>query len=116
MMLTVIERGLLNIIFCCSRFLTYDPKQRISAEDALNHPYFKENPLAIDPAMFPTWPAKSELGARTANASPKPPSGGKEYKQLGDGDEADLSSAGFHMGMMEGGRPPPMGGGFHLKF
>ncbi|XP_031849240.1 cyclin dependent kinase 11B pitslre isoform X4 [Nomia melanderi] len=99
-----------------NKFLTYDPQQRITAEDALKHGYFTEAPLPIDPQMFPTWPAKSELGVRTANASPKPPSGGKEYKQLGDGDEADLSNSGFHMGLMEGGRQPPVGGGFHLKF
>ncbi|KAG8239623.1 hypothetical protein J437_LFUL019294 [Ladona fulva] len=63
-------------------FLTYDPAQRITAEDALRHEYFKEAPVAIKPDMFPTWPAKSELGHRKAPASPKPPSGGREYKQL----------------------------------
>ncbi|KAL6436434.1 hypothetical protein ACFW04_004738 [Cataglyphis niger] len=99
-----------------NKFLTYDPRQRITAEDALNHGYFTEAPLPIDPQMFPTWPAKSEQGTRTMNASPKPPSGGREYKQLGDGDDADLSNSGFHMGLMEGGRAPPVGGGFHLKF
>jgi len=57
--------------------------QRVTAEDALRHDYFKEAPLPIDPAMFPTWPAKSELGHRkAAAASPKPPPGGHEYKQL----------------------------------
>ncbi|XP_071563402.1 uncharacterized protein Pitslre isoform X3 [Temnothorax nylanderi] len=99
-----------------NKFLTYDPRQRITAEDASNHGYFTEAPLPIDPQMFPTWPAKSEQGIRITNASPKPPSGGREYKQLGDGDDADLSNSGFHMGMMEGGRAPPVGGGFHLKF
>ncbi|XP_063975365.1 cyclin-dependent kinase 11B-like isoform X2 [Diachasmimorpha longicaudata] len=100
-----------------NKLLTYDPAQRLTAEDAVKHGYFTEAPLAINPDMFPTWPAKSELGARTANASPKPPSGGREYKQLGDGDEADInSSGGFHMGLLDGGRPPPVGGGFHLKF
>ena len=99
-----------------NKFLTYDPQQRVTAEDALKHGYFTEAPLPIDPQMFPTWPAKSELGVRTANASPKPPSGGKEYKQLGDGDDADLSNSGFHMGLTESGRQPPVGGGFHLKF
>lgn len=106
----------LSFLKCICRFLTYDPQQRITAEDALKHGYFTEAPLPIDPQMFPTWPAKSELGVRTANASPKPPSGGKEYKQLGDGDDADLSNSGFHMGLTEGGRQPPVGGGFHLKF
>lgn len=38
--------------------------------------------------MFPTWPAKSELGARKALASsPKPPSGGGQFKQLVSGFE-----------------------------
>ncbi|XP_012282419.1 cyclin-dependent kinase 11B isoform X2 [Orussus abietinus] len=99
-----------------NKFLTYDPHQRITAEDALKHGYFTETPLPIDPEMFPTWPAKSELGIRTANASPKPPSGGKEYKQLGDADDAELRFSGFHMGVTGGGRQPPMGGGFHLRF
>ncbi|RLU18409.1 hypothetical protein DMN91_008766 [Ooceraea biroi] len=99
-----------------NKFLTYDPRQRVTAEDALMHGYFTEAPLPIDPQMFPTWPAKSEQGTRTTNASPKPPSGGREYKQLGDGDDADLSNSGFHMGLTEGGRAPPVGGGFHLKF
>ncbi|KMZ00853.1 serine/threonine-protein kinase PITSLRE isoform X1 [Drosophila simulans] len=64
--------------------LTYDPKQRLSADAALKHGFFKELPLPIDPSMFPTWPAKSELGARKAQASsPKPPSGGSQFKQLG---------------------------------
>jgi cell division cycle 2-like protein len=36
--------------------------------------------------MFPTWPAKSEMGHRkAAAASPKPPPGGHEYKQLVSG-------------------------------
>lgn len=63
--------------------LTYDPKQRLTAETALKHNYFKEIPLPIDPAMFPTWPAKSEVGWKRAMAtSPKPPSGGMQFKKL----------------------------------
>jgi len=62
------------------KFLTYDPKKRISCEEALKDDYFKESPLPIDPSMFPTWPAKSEMSAKGSNArkaggSPKPPSG-----------------------------------------
>lgn len=75
--------------------LTYDPKQRLSAEQGLRSAYFRELPLPIDPAMFPTWPAKSELGARKAlAASPKPPSGGGQYKQLQAGEPAELMAAG----------------------
>ncbi|XP_050432544.1 cyclin-dependent kinase 11B isoform X2 [Adelges cooleyi] len=73
------------------KMLTYNPATRITAEEALGHKYFSELPLAIDPAMFPTWPAKSEGGTRKAAASPKPPSGGRDYKQLKE-DE------GFHLG------------------
>lgn len=59
------------------KFLTYDPKRRITCEDAMKDEYFKEHPLAIDPSMFPTWPAKSEMSGRHAKkaGSPKPPSG-----------------------------------------
>lgn len=106
--------------------LTYDPKQRLAADQALEHNYFKvttvillfsnslqkkkisfqEQPLPIDPAMFPTWPAKSELGARKALASsPKPPSGGSQFKQLRE-EPAD------NHGFILGGAGP----GFNLKF
>ncbi len=74
-------------------FLTYDPKKRISAEVALNHEYFSELPVAIDPAMFPTWPAKSDPTYKKAiESSPKPPSGGQDYKELGEDD-------GFYIGV-----------------
>ncbi len=40
--------------------LCYDPKKRISCDEALKADYFLEDPRPIDPSMFPTWPAKSE--------------------------------------------------------
>lgn len=43
------------------QLLTFDPTQRITAEDAVRHPYFDEFPLAIDPSMFPTWPSKHDI-------------------------------------------------------
>ncbi|XP_076253521.1 cyclin dependent kinase 11B pitslre isoform X5 [Rhynchophorus ferrugineus] len=93
------------------KFLTYDPVQRITAEDALKHAYFTEPPLPIEPAMFPTWPAKSELGHKRAlAASPKAPSGGREYKKLGGDDDA----YGFRIGM--GADVRRGGAGFSLKF
>jgi len=62
-------------------FLNYDHTKRFSCEDALLNDYFKELPKAIDPRMFPTWPAKSEQsilsGQAKKGASPKPPSGMK---------------------------------------
>ncbi|XP_049823372.1 cyclin-dependent kinase 11B isoform X2 [Aethina tumida] len=91
-----------------TKFLTYDPAQRIAADESLNHGYFKEMPLPIEPEMFPTWPAKSELGQKRAlaAASPKPPSGGGEYKRLKGDDEnygfrlaakVDLIKTGFNL-------------------
>lgn len=95
--------------------LTYDPKQRLTAEQALRHDYFKELPLPIDPAMLPTWPAKSELGARKALASsPKAPSGGGQFKKL---DALDIDeNHGFILGAGMDTRHLPMGSGFSLKF
>ncbi|XP_058832667.1 serine/threonine-protein kinase PITSLRE [Topomyia yanbarensis] len=96
--------------------LTFDPKQRLTAEAAMKHSYFKELPLPIDPAMFPTWPAKSELGLKRALASsPKPPSGGGEFKKLGD--DAVAENPGFHLGgTYQESRQMAMGPGFSLKF
>uniref|UniRef100_A0A8H7Y7K9 cyclin-dependent kinase n=1 Tax=Psilocybe cubensis TaxID=181762 RepID=A0A8H7Y7K9_PSICU len=37
--------------------LTYDPEQRISAEEALQHPYFSESPLPKHPDMFGSFPS-----------------------------------------------------------
>ncbi|KAH8378800.1 hypothetical protein KR009_001430 [Drosophila setifemur] len=121
--------------------LTYDPKQRLTADAALKHGYFKELPLPIDPSMFPTWPAKSELGARKAQASsPKPPSGGSQFKQLGrdepiamgagnklssgiitgnkksHGAGASSASTGFVLNAGITQRQLAMGPGFSLKF
>ena len=84
-----------------SRLLAYDPQQRITAAEALRHPYFthvsqpaqilctshsfldavsatnfavncSENPLPKDPAMFPTFPSKG-AGERKKNLSPGAP-------------------------------------------
>uniref|UniRef100_A0A224YLI9 cyclin-dependent kinase n=1 Tax=Rhipicephalus zambeziensis TaxID=60191 RepID=A0A224YLI9_9ACAR len=99
-----------------NKFLTYFPQRRITAEEALKHEFFNETPVPVDPSMFPTWPAKSELGHRKAQ-SPKPPSGGKQFaKQLGEGDdEGLLAAAGFHMNIPSKGSSAK-GTGFSLKF
>ncbi|KAE8661729.1 Cyclin-dependent kinase G-2 [Hibiscus syriacus] len=38
--------------------LTYDPEKRITADDALNHDWFRELPLAKSKEFFPTFPPK----------------------------------------------------------
>lgn len=42
------------------KMLTYDPKKRITAEEALNHRYFKEKPYPKDPLLMPTFPSRHE--------------------------------------------------------
>lgn len=97
--------------------LTYDPKKRLTAETALKDVYFKEMPLPIDPAMFPTWPAKSEVGWKRAIAtSPKPPSGGMQYKKLGVDDENSGFSLSATYASYSESRKMQMGSGFSLKF
>lgn len=99
-----------------NRFLTYCPSRRITAEEALKHAFFKESPLPIDPAMFPTWPAKSEDNkqpVRPKAKSPKPPSGGEQFSKQIENDEKVLEhpeSVGFHMGSSSSKK------GFNLRF
>lgn len=92
-----------------NKFLTFNPAKRTTAEDAMSHAFFREMPVAIDPSMFPTWPAKSELGHRKAAPSPKPPSGGHQFKGL------DEDTAGFFLGGGDA-RRQPLGAGFSLRF
>ena len=48
--------------------LTYDPKKRITASQALEHNYFKESPRMKDIDLMPTWPASHE-GKKKKNGS-----------------------------------------------
>ncbi|XP_019367252.1 PREDICTED: cyclin-dependent kinase 11A isoform X3 [Crocodylus porosus] len=95
-----------------NKFLTYYPGRRITAEDGLKHEYFRETPLPIEPAMFPTWPAKSEQQRVKRGTSPRPPEGGLGYSQLGDD---DLKDTGFHLTTTNQGASAA-GPGFSLKF
>lgn len=52
-----------------SRLLTYDPSKRITAEKALEHPYFREKPLPKEPSMMPTFPSQSAAAAAAAAAA-----------------------------------------------
>lgn len=98
-----------------NKFLTYNPAKRISAQEALIHEYFEtEAPAPIDPAMFPTWPAKSENSqsrSKKTGISPKPPSGGQKFKDLGDGEDEKAAH-----GSLFGGTGMQGGAGFTLKF
>jgi len=43
-----------------NRMLTYDPEKRISAAEALEHPYWSETPLPKEPDMMPTFPSQAD--------------------------------------------------------
>lgn len=97
-----------------NRFLTYCPARRITADEALKHEFFNESPLPVNPAMFPTWPAKSEGGQIRKAQSPKAPSGGKKFAEA-DIDEEKLlpvqsEQSGFHINV------PISKKGFNIRF
>ncbi|KAG2226813.1 hypothetical protein INT45_005778 [Circinella minor] len=75
-----------------SRLLTYDPKKRITADEALQHPYFSESPLPKDPALFPTWPSKGS-GEKKKVYSPSAPQAG--HAGLDEEDDTGLAGTLF---------------------
>jgi cell division cycle 2-like protein len=92
-----------------NKFLTYDPKRRITAEKALEDQYFEESPLPVDPSMFPTWPAKSEkIRRKSREKSPTPPIGGNYLLTQAEEDGFKITSA------VHG--KAAVGAGFSLKF
>ncbi|KAF8711855.1 Serine/Threonine protein kinase, catalytic domain, partial [Rhizoctonia solani] len=87
-----------------SSLLAYDPAQRISAEEALNHPYFscvlfrpsassralctifRESPLPKHPSLFGSFPSVAAGEKRRKPDSPSAPSRIADYKLLMDFD------------------------------
>lgn len=63
--------------------LTYDPEQRISAEEAVRHPYFSESPLPKHPDLFGSFPSAA-AGERRRKPfdSPSAPVRAADYKLL----------------------------------
>ncbi|KAI8074796.1 kinase-like domain-containing protein [Gongronella butleri] len=84
-----------------SRLLAYDPEDRITAEEALEHPYFKESPAPKDPALFPSWPSKGS-GEKKRIESPSAP------QAVHGGDASDVLSGSIFAGQEDKG-------GFRLK-
>lgn len=86
--------------------LSLDPTKRISAADALKHPYFKEDPQPKHPEFFPSFPSKGSGERRRKWATPEAPRGG------GEAPEIDVTRfGGLFRDSEEGGGP-----GFVLKF
>ncbi|KJE89337.1 hypothetical protein CAOG_08444 [Capsaspora owczarzaki ATCC 30864] len=97
--------------------LTYDPKKRMTAEQALRHPYFSESPLPVDPSVFRSWPAKSELQkVHTSHDEPRAPEG-HPSEVAADGDAAGfIFESDDVYRLLQHGSNAQVGGGFKLKF
>uniref|UniRef100_A0A1I7T1V6 cyclin-dependent kinase n=1 Tax=Caenorhabditis tropicalis TaxID=1561998 RepID=A0A1I7T1V6_9PELO len=52
--------------------LTLDPKNRLTATQALDHEWFEEEPYPVPPEEFPTFPAKSEQNKAPPPVKSKP--------------------------------------------
>ncbi|KAI0348642.1 Pkinase-domain-containing protein [Trametopsis cervina] len=70
-----------------SQLLTYDPEMRITAEEALKHPYFRESPYPKHPDLFGSFPsAAAGEKRRKPYESPPAPTRAADYKLLMDFD------------------------------
>eukprot|EP00708_Paratrimastix_pyriformis_P003057 GAFH01001823.1.p1 GENE.GAFH01001823.1~~GAFH01001823.1.p1 ORF type:complete len:393 (-),score=98.96 GAFH01001823.1:237-1391(-) len=58
-----------------SRCLLYDPRRRITARDALNHPYFRDAPLPKPIDLMPTFPATVGEHRHKHHGADAPPAG-----------------------------------------
>lgn len=80
-----------------NKFLQWDPKRRITAEVALTHPYFGEDPRPKPAEMFPTFPSKGAQERKKRAASPGAPiavHGGGRYGDNSDSSQPDTSVGG----------------------
>ncbi|KAF8399906.1 hypothetical protein HHK36_015776 [Tetracentron sinense] len=55
-----------------NKLLTYDPEKRITAEDALNHEWFREVPLPKSKDFMPTFPAQHAQDRRSRRIMKSP--------------------------------------------
>ncbi|KAL5552468.1 hypothetical protein UlMin_039869 [Ulmus minor] len=55
-----------------NKLLTYDPEKRITAEDALNHEWFREVPLPKSKEFMPTFPAQHAQDRRVRRVMKSP--------------------------------------------
>jgi cell division cycle 2-like protein len=51
-----------------NKMLTFDPRRRITAQEALAHPFFQERPLPKDSFLMPTYP---EMPKRANKRAPR---------------------------------------------
>ena len=88
-----------------SKLLLLDPLKRISAIDALDHPYFSTHPLPSRPGDLPIYEASHELTRRKREARARAPRGAH---QVNDGEPRDVDRR--HR-MLDGDMPSTWGGG-----
>lgn len=84
--------------------LSLDPARRPSAQEVLDHGYFKEDPKPKNREMFPTFPSKAGQEKRRKRETPNAPIRGGKRAQ-----EVDFS------GIFAGREAEEKGGGFSLK-
>uniref|UniRef100_V5EWK3 Protein kinase n=1 Tax=Kalmanozyma brasiliensis (strain GHG001) TaxID=1365824 RepID=V5EWK3_KALBG len=83
-----VKQGALDLLF---RLLHWDPKQRPSAEAALQHAYFKEAPKMAHPDSFGSFPSAAK-GESVEVDTPSAPN--VHAQRARDGDRADKGNAG----------------------
>lgn len=71
-----------------NKLLTYDPEKRITAEDALNHDWFREVPLPKEKDFMPTFPAQHAQDRRLRRILKSPdPLEEQRRKELQQGEQ-----------------------------
>ncbi|CAK7224550.1 hypothetical protein SEUCBS140593_005607 [Sporothrix eucalyptigena] len=91
-----------------SSLLSLDPEKRPTADEMLNHEYFRQDPRAKQEAMFPTFPSKAGQERRRRRNTPNAPQRGAAAAELGSVDfsgifgerEKEERGAGFSLRMV----------------
>ncbi|KAF3926200.1 hypothetical protein ABW21_db0207364 [Orbilia brochopaga] len=97
-----------NGVALLASLLSLDPDRRITAEDALTHPYFSEDPKPKSEEMFPTFPSRAGQEKRR-RVSPSAPERGDAPQLFGD---VGLEG---RTGLFAGMEEEEVGGGFSLR-
>lgn len=91
-----------------SSLLSLNPEHRPTAQEVLEHNYFREQPKPKPSEMFPTFPSKAGQ-ERRRKRSPNAPKRGEKGGLNGGGGSVDFS------GLFAGREEEERGGGFQLK-
>ncbi|EPE03290.1 cyclin-dependent kinase g-1 [Ophiostoma piceae UAMH 11346] len=89
-----------------SSLLSLDPEKRPTADEMLDHEYFRQDPRAKQEALFPTFPSKAGQERRRKRNTPNAPQRGAAVADLGSVDFA---------GIFGGREKEERGAGFSLR-